>query len=157
MFNRERSTLFSPGACHTCLRSWKVHILLSNRTVSFNPTVRGYSFNLLSASRAGDLDTLQLQHSFADYLGPNQTSHLSSPPISTRLAQFFLLAPFQYLLHLLWICPIPRPAPFSVLPSLPGLEIGACVFSYTGYTLYKTFENQVDAACRIAGTFLPRQ
>ena len=54
--------------------NWKVHVLLSNCAVSFDPTIRGYSFNLLSASGADDLNSLQLHHSFA-----NRSRHNRDP------------------------------------------------------------------------------
>ena len=45
-----------------CLNS-KIHVLHSDRAVSLNLTVLGYSFNLLSASGAGDLNTVHLHRS----------------------------------------------------------------------------------------------
>ena len=54
-----------------CLNS-KIYVPHSDRAVSLNPTVPGYSFNLLPTSRAGDLNTIRLhcspanQHSAGD-------------------------------------------------------------------------------------------
>ena len=62
-------------------------MMLSNGTVSFDPTVPSYSFNLLSASRTDDLDPLQLQHSSPNYLTHDQTSRL--PTSNTKRTKFF--------------------------------------------------------------------
>jgi len=40
----------------------KIYKLLTDRTVTFNPSVPGYSLNLLSTSRANDLDALSFYH-----------------------------------------------------------------------------------------------
>ena len=50
------------------------HPTAETKAVSFYLTITSYSFNLLSASRTDNLDSLQLQHSFANHLG-HQAGH----------------------------------------------------------------------------------
>jgi len=61
--NRRRSCrYFSFSLICTLYFNQKIYGLFSNCTVSFNPTVASYSFDLLSTSRANDLDSLHLHH-----------------------------------------------------------------------------------------------